>query len=281
MSPLNADTDAGDHCELACPIACCALGSQRPTELHPVLVPRHVFSPSPRSQLTMESLHSSHAAKSASVHKHAAPSPSDQPVAAAPAAALAVTHAHFSLSPVHAKQMSDVAATAAQPHAAMPAPLQSTRTPSSAASAASSAAPLTPSSLASTLGALAVPVSTAARQVLRMWVGAVSSGVTRALRLRSDWKEGQGARRKLAAVMRARAEERVAAKKREQMAMERLQQLEQQIHFMHQQSVNSGTCRRSSPHLSRAARTALHCVAFLSFAPFSILPLRAHPRVGM
>lgn len=215
----------------------------------------------------MESLHSGHA-KSASVHKLAAPSPSDQPVAAAPAA-VAVTHAHFSLSPVHAN--------AAQPQAAMPAPLQSAHTPSSTPSAAS-AAPLTPSSLASTLGALAVPVSTAARQVLRMWVGAVSSGVTRALRLRSDWKEGQGARRKLAAVMRARAEERVAAKKREQMAMERLQQLEQQIHFMHQQSVNSGTCRRSSPHLSRAARTALHCTA-LPFSPSLRFPYSRYEHI--
>jgi hypothetical protein len=162
----------------------------------------------------------------------------------------------------------------------MPAPLQSARTPSSAPSAAS-AAPLTPSSLASTLGALAVPVSTAARQVLRMWVGAVSSGVTRALRLRSDWKEGQGARRKLAAVMRARAEERVAAKKREQMAMERLQQLEQQIHFMHQQSVNSGICRSSLPHPSRAAVhcTALRCLSLLCSVFHT--PATSTSRVGL
>jgi len=166
-----------------------------------------------------------HAGKA--THKHASP----------PAAVAALTHMEFSLSPVQAKHAAMDAPTAVQAQAAIPAQAQSARTPTAAAVAAVPAAPLTPSSsLASTLGALAAPVSIAARQVLRTWVGAVSSGVTRALRLRRDWNEGQGARRKLAAVMRARAEERVAAKRREHMAMERLQQLEQQIHFMHQQS---------------------------------------------
>ena len=79
------------------------------------------------------------------------------------------------------------------------------------------------------------PVGAAAKTIFGVWFGAVGFGVSRALSLRSDWIEGQSARRKLTAVMRARAEERVAAKRREKQAMERLQELEQQIQVMQQQ----------------------------------------------
>lgn len=111
--------------------------------------------------------------------------------------------------------------------------------------AATSRSPLrsSVSTLASTLTSIAQPVGAVAKTVFGVWFGAVGFGVARALSLRSDWIEGQGARRKLAAIMRARAEERVAAKRREKAAMERLQELEQQIQSMQQQSVEKRAVR--------------------------------------
>jgi hypothetical protein len=128
-----------------------------------------------------------------------------------------------------------------------------------AASVVPTAAPAAavPSSLvaiSSTLSSIAVPVSKAAGTVLRLCYRGLAGGVSRALRLRSDWKEGQGARRKLAAVMRLRAQERIAAKKREQEAMERLQQLEQMIQAMQQQLM-------AQPPMSQPAAAAVVTVS--------------------
>ena len=151
-------------------------------------------------------------------------------------------------APAVATAVAAPAPPAAVAAASIPAAAAAVAAPSASTSTALIVSPSSSvSSLTSTLTSLAAPVSVAARHVLGLWVGAVSGavsgGVSRALGLRRDWIEGQGARRKLAAIMRVRAEERVAAKRREKQAMDRLQELEQQILTMHQ-SVKQQTSER-------------------------------------
>jgi hypothetical protein len=89
-------------------------------------------------------------------------------------------------------------------------------------------------SVSSTLLSIATPMSSLAGSAFRLCYRAVRGGVRRALQLRSDWTEGQVARRKVAALMRARAEDRLRARRREEQAMKQLQELEAQIQHMQQ-----------------------------------------------
>jgi hypothetical protein len=129
-----------------------------------------------------------------------------------------------------------------------------------------------------TLKKIVIPVSAVAGHVLRVWYRTVRSGVRNALQLRSDWREGQAARRKIVVLMRARAEERIAAKKREQQAMNKLAELEAHISHM-QQSVIICIYRppTGSPPTAISERAKLPLVYIISVFLFSLYRLLNQP----
>jgi hypothetical protein len=120
-------------------------------------------------------------------------------------------------------------------------------------------------SVSSTLLSIATPMSSLAGSAFRLCYRAVRGGVRRALQLRSDWTEGQMARRKVGALMRARAEDRLRARRREEQAMKQLQELEAQIQHMQQSD---------KPHTTQFT-CARHC-SLQHFTSRTVLPSSSH-----
>lgn len=122
------------------------------------------------------------------------------------------------------------------------------------------------------IGSVARPVSVAAAQVFTSWCGAALSGVRGALQLRNEWQAAFQAKKQMREMRAKYLAEKQAAKERERMAMQRLQQLEQQIVNMQQQLMQ----QQATPTVSYSPLQKQHpiqaCPAHISGFSFSSSP---------